>query len=1376
MRAKYGAIATMFKTGEFPEDVLPEEPLDLNTPEGRIYLGSISEISKRRVQNEHSKRLMYADLWMALPRTLRDVLTAREDHDDAIDTPCDVKLLWQRVGALATAGVSRMAAVNQLEHSQKFAALRQRQDESLGEFKTRVKRAAEMFIVLGMPEPENSLVVLTFVNGASDETYGEAKRNLKYLMSEGFAAVPESLESAFMSLENRATQYNNQYRRGPASATFAAKQYTNSASSPPPYECRICAERGEFRQMHWHNKCPNREKTMMAVYVTKGMTKPPSRSFDARAYDHGHEDPREDRVIRLDTQSDRHVFHNEDLLDNIKPIDPVPIMGIGNHVVLCTNVGSFGGVNDVLVCERTGANILSFALMRDEHEVSYDSPTDTMRAVINGETRVFHRIGNHYEYTMPDTMDKIPDMCMSLQVPTTRDLEAQYTRDEVSRFRKAGDAIAALGYPSPKRLFTAIKYGVIENLRISEDDIRGYLHIYGNVPFVKGRATDFKIRPRPYVPIYHDVQRNQKLHADIMFLNGEPFLITVSEPLRLLVARKINGRDRNELQKALAETYTVYRSRRFIIDELSMDQESAVKALQGVIGDQGIVYNPVAPSVHDHMIERNIRTVKDTARSVLASLPYDLPPSEYQHLVSFCVSRLNMLPSEARVDPSSPLQLFTGRKPDAETLGPPFGVYCLVNDPVKTNSMQPKTMDCICLGGNSANPSIIFLNLESMQNMVSVKYKQVTGIPEWIIHKMNDRAKAQKRGTDRTANAISEKAAAPDANTSAVQRPVPTKDPTSEEIKEPTVQAAVGDEIEEPTVTTTLDKDRVEDPPPPSLFASKCYRIHCEDGFNVWSEAHSNTPDRCYNISFGAAVKSWGDQAAAAARSELQSMLRKNVFEPAKPNVRKTIMSFMFFKAKHDANGKFLKLKARLVAGGHQQNRLLYEDVSSPTCSLHSLFLVSAIAAKENRVIATMDIASAYLNADMERQDIFMTLDHQLMDILTDLDPSFKECRRQNGMGVVRLKKALYGCLESALLWYRHINQTLVEAGYHQNEYDKCVYSGHGCILLIYVDDVFIAAGNDEDKSRVVKVITDKYKEVTLNDGPVQNYLGMEFVFRDGLVEVSMNRHVEEIIQGYEGPLKNTPSTATLFQEGDTPLLSDKQREVFHSMVAKMLFSAKRVRPDILTAVAFLTTRVQQPSELDWKKMEHIKGYVKGTKNRKLTLAIKGEIQLKFAGDSAFDVHKESKSHSGSGSGFDYGIMSPKSYKQKSKADSSTESEMATLSDVVHEVAWSRMFMFCLGYPQKATVVYQDNKSTIMLAENGPTSSGKSKHFRRKYFGVREMIEHGEVKLVYLPTEEMFVDALTKPITGQLFHKMTSRLQGECPMVDDICASVEEPC
>ena len=48
----------------------------------------------------------------------------------------------------------------------------------------------------------------------------------------------------------------------------------------------------------------------------------------------------------------------------------------------------------------------------------------------------------------------------------------------------------------------------------------------------------------------------------------------------------------------------------------------------------------------------------------------------------------------------------------------------------------------------------------------------------------------------------------------------------------------------------------------------------------------------------------------------------------------------------------------------------------------------------------------------------------------------------------------------------------------------------------------------------------------------------------------------------------------------------DKRRvELFHRYVAKLLFISKRGRPDIQTAVAFLTTRVQFPDEDDWKKL-----------------------------------------------------------------------------------------------------------------------------------------------------------------------------------------------
>ena len=61
--------------------------------------------------------------------------------------------------------------------------------------------------------------------------------------------------------------------------------------------------------------------------------------------------------------------------------------------------------------------------------------------------------------------------------------------------------------------------------------------------------------------------------------------------------------------------------------------------------------------------------------------------------------------------------------------------------------------------------------------------------------------------------------------------------------------------------------------------------------------------------------------------------------------------------------------------------------------------------------------------------------------------------------------------------------------------------------------------------------------------------------------------------------------------------------EVFHNIVAKSLFIGKRDRPDIMVAIAFLTTRVGKSDEDDWKKLERLMSYVHNTLDLKLMLS-----------------------------------------------------------------------------------------------------------------------------------------------------------------------------
>ena len=74
-----------------------------------------------------------------------------------------------------------------------------------------------------------------------------------------------------------------------------------------------------------------------------------------------------------------------------------------------------------------------------------------------------------------------------------------------------------------------------------------------------------------------------------------------------------------------------------------------------------------------------------------------------------------------------------------------------------------------------------------------------------------------------------------------------------------------------------------------------------------------------------------------------------------------TIRSSIFLKQKNNPDGSFYKLKARLVAEGDQQDKSLYEDLSSPTVSTSAVFTLLAVAAHEERRVAVVDISGAYL-------------------------------------------------------------------------------------------------------------------------------------------------------------------------------------------------------------------------------------------------------------------------------------------------------------------------------------------------------------------------------------------------------------------------------
>ena len=120
-----------------------------------------------------------------------------------------------------------------------------------------------------------------------------------------------------------------------------------------------------------------------------------------------------------------------------------------------------------------------------------------------------------------------------------------------------------------------------------------------------------------------------------------------------------------------------------------------------------------------------------------------------------------------------------------------------------------------------------------------------------------------------------------------------------------------------------------------------------------------------------------------------------------------------------------------------------------------------------------------------------------------------------------------------------------------------------------------------------LEVMYGEYKAVKPLRGKVHDYLGMKIDFGiKGTVIIDMVKYVCDMIT--EFPVKitktaKTPAGDKLMEVGNEKVLDKQRAEVYHTTVAKGLFLCKRARPDIQPTIAFLSTRVISPTEMDWK-------------------------------------------------------------------------------------------------------------------------------------------------------------------------------------------------
>ena len=375
----------------------------------------------------------------------------------------------------------------------------------------------------------------------------------------------------------------------------------------------------------------------------------------------------------------------------------------------------------------------------------------------------------------------------------------------------------------------------------------------------------------------------------------------------------------------------------------------------------------------------------------------------------------------------------------------------------------------------------------------------------------------------------------------------------------------------------------------------------------------------------------------------------------------------------------------------------------------------------------------------------------------------------------VEMIKALYGMLQSSLLYYKKFWKDLEEIGFKINPYDPCVanrmINGTQHTITWHVDDLKSSHKDPKVNDKFLswlktKYASDKIGEIRAIRGNKHDYLGMTLDFQiPGVVMLDMSFYIKKMIEEFPEKLTGKvkcPWNKNLFKVDEkSSKLPQEKIKIFHTFVMKGMFLCKRARQDVLPGIIFLTTRVKDPNQEDWIKLTRILNYLKTTEKEIVKMEADDEQVIKWYVDSSFAVHKDMRSHTGAVMTLGNGAIISESTKQKVNARSSTEAEMIAVDDSISKILWTKRFIEAQGHQVKANVLYQDNTSAMKLEINGKASSGKrTRHFDIKFFYFTDLIKRGEINVEYCPTDEMMADYMTKPLVGSKFVKFKNKIMG----------------
>ncbi|KAK3874235.1 hypothetical protein Pcinc_020808 [Petrolisthes cinctipes] len=223
-----------------------------------------------------------------------------------------------------------------------------------------------------------------------------------------------------------------------------------------------------------------------------------------------------------------------------------------------------------------------------------------------------------------------------------------------------------------------------------------------------------------------------------------------------------------------------------------------------------------------------------------------------------------------------------------------------------------------------------------------------------------------------------------------------------------------------------------------------------------------------------------------AMKEEVNALNENDTYELVPLPEGKTVIGGKWVYAVKLGPNNTEKHKARYVAKGYSQVKDVdYGETFSPTARHTSIRMLMQLATQEGMKVHQMDVKTAYLNADIE------------YEIYLEQPEGFVKKNEKGEHLVCKLKKSLYGLKQSGRNWNSTLQKFLNDQKFNQSAAENCLYTkfegDNVTMILVWVDDIIIAASNDGALQVIKKALKDRFKMKDL--GQLSWYLGIEFTF-----------------------------------------------------------------------------------------------------------------------------------------------------------------------------------------------------------------------------------------------------------------------------------------